>query len=105
MCAFTEPITDGAHPGARQLVGTISALYLTLPNRVAFNYDVAVPVSLTGQGNAEGVLKGTLQVSLSFVPNPDPGPGEADFLIDSVNNLLEGATADLLSNYPDLLPV
>lgn len=103
MCAFTEPITDGAHPGARQLV-TISALYLTPPNRVAFNYDVAVPVSLTGQGNAEGVLKGTLQVSLSFVPNPDPGPGEADFL-HSVNNLLEGATADLLSNYPDLLPV
>ena len=78
---------------------------LSVPNEIAFNYDVAVPVSLTDRANAEGVLTGVLQVHLSFVPNPSLDPGEPDFLINSVNNVFEGANADLLATHPNLLPM
>jgi hypothetical protein len=50
-------------------------------------------------------MTGTLNVELTFVPNSNPGPGKPEFLINSVNNVLEGATADLLSNHPELQPV
>jgi hypothetical protein len=105
MCAFTELIEGVQGNGARQIVGQIRDMDLSVPHKVAFNYDVTVPVSLTEHDNAEGVLTGVLQVNLSFVPNPNPGPGKPDFLINSVNNVLEGAKADLLANHPDLLPV
>ena len=106
LCAFTLPIDDSTI-GARQIAGGTQSgsMDLTVPNRVAFNYDVVVPVSLKEHNNAEGVLKGVLQVDLSFVPNPVPGPGKPDFLINSVNNVFEGASADLLSNSPELLPM
>lgn len=74
----------------------------SVPNRVAFDYDFTAPVSLTEQGNAEGVLKGLLKLDVTFVPNPTPGDGRAPYLIDSVNNNVVDANADLASNFPEL---
>ena len=75
----------------------------SVPNRVAFDYDVVVPVSLTGKGNAEGVMKGVLKVDLSYVPNPDPAAGGPEFLIDSIKNELTGTTTDVLASSPGLV--
>jgi hypothetical protein len=102
-CGFTKAISGGVLNGAREVAGTIGAIDLTVPNRVAFTYDVVVPVSLTEQGNAEGVLTAVLKVDLSFVPNPNARPGKPDFLINSINNALGGTTAGLLTNHSDLL--
>lgn len=100
-CAFKSQGADGSF----MTIGEASMLDLTVPNRVAYDRQVAVPVSLTAHGNAEGVMTGILKVDLTFVPNPNPGPGKPEFLINSVNNKLEGPTADLLSNHPELLPM
>jgi hypothetical protein len=75
----------------------------SVPNRVAFTYDVSIPVSLTGKGNAEGVMKGVLKVDLSYVPNPNPAAGGPVFLIDSIKNELTGTTTDVLANTPGLM--
>jgi hypothetical protein len=74
----------------------------SVPNRVAFDYDVVVPVSLTEKGNAEGVMKGVLKVDLSFVPNPNPGAGGPEFLIDSIKNQMTGTTTETLAGSPGM---
>lgn len=71
-------------------------------NAVSYGVNLAVPVSLTDQGNAEGVLKGRLTVNVTFVENPTPGDGRAPYLIDSVTNDLVDAKADLATNSPEL---
>jgi hypothetical protein len=81
----------------------LATLDQSVPNRVAFIYDVAIPVSLTGKGNAEGVMKGVLKVDLSYVPNPNPAAGGPEFLIDSVKNELTGTTTDVLASTPGLM--
>ena len=73
------------------------------PNQFIQKYDVVIPVSLTEQGNAEGFLTASLKLDLTFVENPTPGDGRPAYLIDSVNNELLDAQADLLSNRPDLV--
>ena len=80
----------------------LATLDQSVPNRVAFTYDVAIPVSLTGKGNAEGVMKGVLKVDLSYVPNPNPAAGGPEFLIDSIKNELTGTTTDVLASTPGL---
>lgn len=72
------------------------------PNRITFDYDVVVPVSLTEHQNAEGVLKGLLKVDIAFIENPAPGDGRPPYLIDRVNNELIDANADLASKSPEL---
>lgn len=71
-------------------------------NTVSYGVNLAVPVSLTDQGNAEGVLKGRLTVNVAFVENPTPGDGRAPYLIDSVTNELTDAKPDLATNFPEL---
>ncbi|MCC3265904.1 hypothetical protein [Arthrobacter gengyunqii] len=71
-------------------------------NTVSYGVNLAVPVSLTEQGNAEGVLKGRLTVNVAFVENPTPGDGRAPYLIDSVTNELADAQADLATKSPEL---
>ena len=71
-------------------------------NSVSYGVNLAVPVSLTDQGNAEGVLKGRLTVNVAFVENPTPGDGRAPYLIDSVTNELVDAKTDLATNSPEL---
>lgn len=102
MCSFLEDKQNGTKALAGDINGIIDT---SVPNKVSFDYDVVVPVSLKDQGNAEGVLSGVLKVNLSFVPNPNPGPGKPDFLINSVNNVLEGTKVDLLTAHPELSPV
>ncbi len=102
MCTFLQDKQNGTKALAGDVNGPIDT---SVPNKVSFNYDVAVPVSLKDQGNAEGVLTGALKVNLSFVPNPSPGPGKPDFLINSVNNVLEGTKVDLLTAHPELTPL
>lgn len=75
----------------------------TVANRVAFNYDVAVPVSLTAKGDAEGVLRGVLKVDLTYVPNPDPAAGGPAFLIDAIRNDLTGTRTEELAASPGLM--
>lgn len=72
------------------------------PNQFLGTYNLTLPVSLTDHGNAEGYMTAVLKLNLSFVENPTPGDGRAPYLIDSVNNELNDAQADLLSNRPDL---
>ena len=48
-------------------------------------------------------MKGVLKVDLSFVPNPTPGGGRPEFLIDSIKNQLTGTTTDVLSSTPGLM--
>ena len=111
MCALAAPsqpmpgaIIDTTTPGSMGVVGGSRAetMNLLTPNRIAFDFDVVVPVSLTEQGNAEGVLRGLLKVDLTFVENPTPAGGRPKYLINSVNNNLIDAKADLLTNNPDL---
>ena len=92
------------HEGSGQLASDMrrESVDQSEPNRVAFDYDFSVPVSLTEHGNAEGILKGLLKVDVTFVPNPTPGDGRAPFLIDSIRNNVVDTNADLASNFPDL---
>lgn len=80
----------------------IDAGGMAADNTVSYGVNLAVPVSLTEQGNAEGVLKGRLTVNVAFVENPTPGDGRAPYLIDSVTNELVDAKADLATASPDL---
>ena len=106
-CSFTEAITDSpGMQGARQMVGGMapgSFPNTQTPNRVTYDSSVVAPVSLTDQGNAEGVLRGLLKVDLTFVENPTPGDGRPKYLIDSVNNELTDARTDLLASSPELM--
>jgi hypothetical protein len=94
----------GGDQGAMKQAGgpQLATMDQSVPNRVAFDYDVVVPVSLTEKGNAEGVMKGVLKVDLSFVPNPNPGAGGPDFLIDSIKNQLTGTSTAELAGSPGL---
>lgn len=74
----------------------------SVPNRVAFDFDVVVPVSLTEKGNAEGVMKGVMKVDLTYVANPNAASGGPEFLIDSIKNELTGTTTDVLTSSPGL---
>ncbi|MET3922413.1 hypothetical protein [Arthrobacter sp. UYEF20] len=101
-CLFIQEI-DGDTGAMQQAGGAQEAtMDLSVPNRIAFDYDVVVPVSLTEKGDAEGVMKGVLKVELTYVPNPNLAAGGPDFLIDSVNNKLTGAETDVLAGSPDL---
>ncbi|MDQ0664743.1 hypothetical protein QFZ35_003241 [Arthrobacter ulcerisalmonis] len=100
-CTFLTQEPDGSFT----MIGETLSMDISVPDRIAYNRTVAVPVSLTSQGNAEGVMTGTLKVDLSFVPNPNPGPGKPEFLINSVNNALADVKTDLLSNHPELKPM
>ncbi|MCQ2001315.1 hypothetical protein [Arthrobacter zhaoxinii] len=93
-----------AADGSRSVSGNTryETLDTSVPNRVAYDYDLMVPVSLTDHGNAEGVLKGLLKVDITFVENPTPGDGRPPFLIDSIKNDLVDANADLATNFPEL---
>ena len=95
----------GGDDGAMKQAGGLrpDTMDQSVPNRVAFDYDVVVPVSLTGKGNAEGAMKGVLKVDLTFVPNPNPGAGGPEFLIDSIKNQMTGITSDVLGATPGLL--
>ncbi|MDQ0850307.1 hypothetical protein QFZ65_002245 [Arthrobacter sp. B3I9] len=94
----------GGDQGAMKQAGgpQLATMDQSVPNRVAFDYDVVVPVSLTEKGNAEGVRKGVLKVDLSFVPNPNPGAGGPEFLIDSIKNQLTGTSTAELAASPGL---
>ncbi|MGY2745564.1 hypothetical protein ACQCSU_06335 [Pseudarthrobacter sp. O4] len=101
-CLFIQEI-DGDTGAMQQAGGAQEAtMDQSVPNRVAFDYDVVVPVSLTEKGNAEGVMKGVLKVEMTYVPNPNLAAGGPDFLIDSINNKLTGAETDVLAGSPDL---
>jgi hypothetical protein len=103
-CLILQETGGGGDQGAMKQAGgpRPATLDQSVPNSVAFDYDVVVPVSLTGKGNAEGVLKGVLKVDLGFVPNPDPGRGGPDFLIDSIKNQLTGTSTAELAGSPGL---
>jgi hypothetical protein len=94
----------GGDQGAMKQAGgpQLATMDQSVPNRVGFDYDVVVPVSLTEKGNAEGVMKGVLKVDLSFVPNPNPGAGGPEFLIDSIKNQLTGTSTAELAGSPGL---
>lgn len=74
----------------------------SVPNRITFDFDVMVPVSLTEHGDAEGILTGLLKADITFIENPTPEDGRPPYLIDMINNELLDANADLASNTPEL---
>lgn len=95
----------------RKVGGTVSSaggiksdtVDLSIPNRVAFDYDIAIPISLPDKGHAEGVMSGLLKVEVTFVKNPTPGDGRPAYLIDTVNNSIPDNGFELLSDHPDLI--
>lgn len=99
-CSMIIKQADGS--GSKQGGMRYETMDLGTPNRVAYDYDVVVPVSLTEHGNAEGILRGLLKVDITFVENPAPGNGKPPYLIDSVRNELVDANADLATNSPEL---
>lgn len=99
-CSMIIKAADGS--GTKQGGMRYETMDLGTPNRVAYDYDVVVPVSLTDHGNAEGILKGLLKVDITFVENPAPGNGKPPYLIDSVRSELVDANADLATNSPEM---